>query len=230
VRAAGSGWRQSARAAGRATQCWSRSERLIRAAVLDYGNVLSLEQEGESVCRLEGLTGAEAALFAAAYWRHRIDYDRGIVSGEAYWRRVGADLGVELSGERIRELVHEDAVSWTRLNDRMVAWLAALLAAGVPTAILSNMTRDSWGLVGPRFDGVASLTLSFEVGAVKPEPEIYERCLADLGVEAAEAFFVDDRLENVEAARALGMEALVFEGEDALAAELRRLRVDWPLP
>ena len=202
----------------------------VRAAVLDYGNVLSLEQEGESVRRLEGITGAEAALFATAYWRHRPDYDRGLVSGEAYWQRVGADLGVELDKERIRELVYEDAVSWIRLNDRMVAWLAALIAAGIPTAILSNMARDTWELVGPRFDGVTCLTLSFEVGAVKPEEAIYRRCLDALGVEPGEALFVDDRRENVEAARALGMEALVFEGEDALAAELRGRGLEWPLP
>ena len=68
----------------------------LRAAVLDYGNVLSLEQEGESVRRLEGLTGTEAALFAEAYWRHRPAYDRGLVSGDVYWRRVGGELGVEL--------------------------------------------------------------------------------------------------------------------------------------
>jgi HAD superfamily hydrolase (TIGR01509 family) len=126
--------------------------------------------------------------------------------------------------------VREDAMSWVRLNDRMVAWLEALVAAGVPTAILSNMARDTWALVGPRFDGVASLTLSFEVGAVKPEPAIYLRCLDSLGVGPAEAFFVDDRRENVEAARALGMEALLFEGEDALAADLERRGLDWPLP
>jgi putative hydrolase of the HAD superfamily len=121
-------------------------------------------------------------------------------------------------------------MSWVRLNERMVAWLRALVAAGIPTAILSNMARDTWELVGSRFDGVASLTLSFEVGAVKPEPEIYLRCLEALGIEPAEAFFVDDRRENVDAARELGMEAVVFEGEDGLAAAVKELGLDWPLP
>jgi putative hydrolase of the HAD superfamily len=200
------------------------------AAVLDYGNVLSLEQEGESVRRLEGLTGAEAALFAAAYWRHRGPYDRGDLSGEAYWRRVGDELGVELAQERIRELVREDAVSWQRLNERMIRWLRALIGAGVPTAILSNMSRDSWELARPSFDFVPSLTLSFEVGAIKPEPEIYRACLASLGVEPEETLFVDDRPENVDAARALGMHALPFEGEDRLRDELERLELGWPLP
>jgi putative hydrolase of the HAD superfamily len=117
-----------------------------------------------------------------------------------------------------------------RLNDRMVAWLRALLAADVPTAILSNMALDTWELLGPQFDGVTSLTLSFEVGAAKPEPAIYLGCLESLGVEPGEAFFVDDRRENVEAALALGIEAVLFQGEDRLAAELERRGVDWPLP
>jgi putative hydrolase of the HAD superfamily len=204
--------------------------RPIRAAVLDYGNVLSLEQEGESVRRLEGLAGAEAALFAAAYWRHRGPYDRGDLSGEAYWRRVGEELGVELTPERIRELVQEDAASWQRLNERMMRWLRALIGAGVPTAILSNMSRDSWELIGPSFDFVAPLTLSFEVRAVKPEPEIYHACLAALGVDPEEALLVDDRPENVDGAVALGMHALLFEGEDRLREELERLGLSWPLP
>ena len=192
--------------------------------------MLSLEQEGESVRRLEGLTGAEAALFAEAYWRHRPAYDRGLISGDVYWRRVGGELGVELSAERIVELVREDAVSWVRLNERMMTWLGGLIAAGVPTSVLSNMARDTWELLAPRFGHVEHLTLSFEVGAAKPEPAIYLRCLESLGIEPAEALFVDDRRENVEAGRALGMEAVLFEGEDALAAELERRGLDWPLP
>jgi putative hydrolase of the HAD superfamily len=117
-----------------------------------------------------------------------------------------------------------------RLNGRMVAWLHALAAAGVPTAILSNMARDTWELLGPQFDGVGCLTLSFEIGAAKPEPAIYLRCLESLGVEPGEALFVDDRRENVEAARVLGIDAVLFEGEDPLAAELERRGLDWPLP
>jgi putative hydrolase of the HAD superfamily len=147
-----------------------------------------------------------------------------------YWRRVCGALGVELSAERIVELVREDAVSWARPNERMMAWLDALIAASVPTAILSNMARDTWELLAPRFGHVGHLTLSFEIGVAKPEPAIYLRCLESLGVEPAEALFVDDRRENVEAARALGMEAVLFEGEDALISELERLGAEWPLP
>ena len=195
--------------------------------------MLSLDQEGESVRRLEGLAGAEAERFAEAYWRHRDDYDRGALSGLEYWGLVAADLGVELAPRRVEELIREDAQSWLRPNERMVAWLRALVAAGVPTGLLSNMGRDTWAAAQPAFDwleGLACTTLSFEVGRIKPEPEIYLECLAALGAEPGETLFVDDKPANVEAARQLGIEAVVFEDADALAAELRRLGAPVPLP
>ncbi len=195
--------------------------------------MLSLEQEGESVRRLEGLAGAEADEFAEAYWRHRDGYDRGALSGREYWGLVAADLGVELVPGRVEELIREDAQSWLRLNERMVAWLRTLVAAGVPTGLLSNMGHDTWAAAQPAFDwldGLACTTLSFQVGRIKPEPEIYLECLVALGVQPGEALFVDDRPVNVEAARRLGIQAVVFESADALAVELGRAGAPFPLP
>jgi putative hydrolase of the HAD superfamily len=205
----------------------------LRAVVLDYGNVLSLEQEGDSVRRLEGLAGAEAELFAEAYWRHRDEYDRGALAGEAYWQAVAADLGVELGPGRVQELIAEDAQSWLRLDDRMVAWLRALVSAGVPTGILSNMSHDTWSHARPVFDwldGLAATVLSFEVGLIKPEPGIYLECLRRMDTEPGETLFVDDRPVNVEAARGLGIVGVVFEGADGLRAVLERLDGSLPLP
>ncbi|HET7573760.1 MAG TPA: HAD family phosphatase, partial [Solirubrobacterales bacterium] len=225
--------RRRSRAGGDLLRRWAgrrpAGRGLIEAVVLDYGNVLSLEQEGEAVTRLEGLTGAEATLFAEAYWRYRDDFDRGVLDGAAYWRSVAADLGVDLSDDRVAELVREDAQSWVRLNERMVAWLWSLVDAGVPTAILSNMARETWELAGPPLEGVPA-TVSFELGVIKPEPEIYHACLARLGVEPREAVFVDDRPVNVEAARQLGMQAFVFVGADELRAELEASGFPFPLP
>jgi putative hydrolase of the HAD superfamily len=181
------------------------------------------------VRRLEGLTGAEAAAFAAPYWRYRDEFDRGALSGEEYWHRVGADLGVELPPDRVAELIREDAESWVRPNDRMVAWLRALVDAGVPVALLSNMARETWAVAGPPLAGVPA-TLSFEIGSVKPEPEIYLDALARVGAEAGETVFVDDRPVNVEAALTLGIRAFLFTDADRLRGELEADGFPFPLP
>jgi FMN phosphatase YigB (HAD superfamily) len=53
----------------------------------------------------------------------------------------------------------------------------------------------------------------------KPERGIYELTCSRMGIEPGEAVFIDDNLDNVEAARAYGMEAVHFGDNpwDALA-------------
>lgn len=89
--------------------------------------------------------------------------------------------------------------------------LAALRAQGLRLGVVSNWdTRlpevlDRLGLA-PFFD---ALVYSSAVGAEKPDRRIFEAALRDLGVLSCEALHVGDgRLEDVEGAQAVGMQAL----------------------
>jgi putative hydrolase of the HAD superfamily len=67
------------------------------------------------------------------------------------------------------------------------------------------------------FDGATGLFLSYEVGARKPNAGIYRHMLENLGVSGNQCLFLDDRPENVEAARAAGIHALQFIPENHFA-------------
>ncbi len=60
------------------------------------------------------------------------------------------------------------------------------------------------------FDGADRLFFSYQIGARKPDPAIYRHVLDQLGVPGGECFFIDDRPENIEAARDEGIEAHLF--------------------
>jgi FMN phosphatase YigB (HAD superfamily) len=60
--------------------------------------------------------------------------------------------------------------------------------------------------------------------------EIYEHSLEKLSVRADEALFLDDRMENVEGARAVGMHGLLFRGVHNLQADLQREGLASQLP
>lgn len=111
---------------------------------------------------------------------------------------------------------------WTgRLNEPMLAWAAALQDAGFFTAILSNMGPDVLRTMRQEFAWLAhfnQLTWSCELGIAKPDPAIYILTCEKLGVDPADALFLDDKLENVRAAEATGLHALQFTG----IAQLRR--------
>jgi HAD superfamily hydrolase (TIGR01509 family) len=74
------------------------------------------------------------------------------------------------------------------------------------------------------FDGYV---LSYEVGSLKPAPEIYREAIARAGCRPEECFFTDDLLANVEAARQEGMEAVQFQSFDQLQAELAARGILW---
>ena len=63
--------------------------------------------------------------------------------------------------------------------------------------------------------------LSFEIGAGKPDPRHFEAALALAGASAHEAVFADDRAEMVDAARALGIDAIAVRSPDDLEEGLR---------
>lgn len=62
--------------------------------------------------------------------------------------------------------------------------------------------------------------LSYDMGVRKPHPEAYLHPCRALGITPQEGLFIDDRASNCDAARALGMDAIVFEGAGALEHEL----------
>lgn len=198
----------------------------LRALILDYGNVLSLEQPGDWFRMVGDHLGADPADVSAAYWQHRLAYDAGLAA-ETYWQRVLAALpprrDARDAASLIGWLIEADVASWTGFREEMWALAKRFRERGGRTAILSNGGPEvTAGLRARRpleawFDAVI---VSCEVGVCKPDPRIFELCLSRLGVEPAEALFVDDRLENVEAAATLGLQTVHYTG-DHLLHEIR---------
>jgi len=61
------------------------------------------------------------------------------------------------------------------------------------------------------------------MGAAKPKLEFFEKAVAKLGCNANEVLFLDDRVENVEAAKLAGLNATVFFGADGARSLQRQL-------
>jgi putative hydrolase of the HAD superfamily len=122
----------------------------------------------------------------------------------------------------------EELIPWlfahVRPDERMLGAVAAVRAAGVPTALVSN----SWGEETYPHDRLPDaldvVVVSGEVGLRKPDPAIFELACERLGVAPPDCVFVDDLPANAEAAEALGMAAVVHRDPDttipAVAAHL----------
>lgn len=65
--------------------------------------------------------------------------------------------------------------------------------------------------------------VSYMVHVNKPDRGIYEALFEKYGLNPSECLFFDDREENIEGAKALGMDGIVVTGEELLVEELRKL-------
>ncbi len=103
-----------------------------------------------------------------------------------------------------------DPGSWTPYPDT-VEVLRSLREHKVKTAVVSNIAFD----IRPAFQTAGAhadeFVLSFEVGAVKPDPRIFEVALDRLGVAAEDAIMIGDSEENDGAARALGCDFVLVD-------------------
>ena len=176
------------------------------------------------------MLGAEEKRFQAAYWKYRDAYDRGALSAQTYWETVARDLEKPIDARTLRALIDADTAVWTQPNVEMMEWAARLNRAGIKTGILSNIgDAMELGVLG-RFPALAEFshhTFSHRLGIAKPDAAIYRHAVEGLGVPAEEILFVDDREENIVAARAAGMVAVQYLGHEGFVEEMQRLGLGW---
>jgi putative hydrolase of the HAD superfamily len=189
------------------------------ALLVDYGGVISLPQPPESVEAMASLLDLPERVFSERYWKHRPAHDRG-VEARAYWSAVA---GRELTDERVIDrLVRIDVVSWSHLNEATMVVLGDLHAQGVAMSILSNAPREMAAVLRahPRLGMFEHLIFSSDIGVVKPSLGAFSAALGLLQRSPDEVVFIDDRLDNVEAASAAGLEGVLFTSADQLRADL----------
>jgi putative hydrolase of the HAD superfamily len=202
-----------------------------RAVIFDYGNVLSAPQGPSEIETMASILNVSVDDFLEAYWRFRVSYDEAALDPVSYWHRVSQRLSRSLPGEQIATLVEVDSQSWSYPARVLPQWARELRAAGLKTALLSNMPatvrdhvlRCDWL---PPFD---HRTFSCEVRIAKPAAAIFQHCLIGLDVDPQQILFLDDRPENVHAAETLGVHGIVYKTAHQAARDIAG-SFDIPVP
>lgn len=204
----------------------------IDAVLFDYGLVLTGPPQPAAWQQMKTLLGAGEDAFHAAYWNPRHDYDRGVLDSTAYWNAVAAALGCTLSPDMLSTLRQADVALWTVPNQPMIDWARSLQRAGIRTGILSNLGDAMETGVRSRFPWLEHFhhhTFSHRLHVAKPEPAIYRHAAEGLGVAPERILFLDDREENIAAARQAGMHAIQYRNHDDFLHEMKLRGFDWLL-
>ncbi|MGD0782864.1 MAG: HAD-IA family hydrolase [Candidatus Aminicenantales bacterium] len=95
-------------------------------------------------------------------------------------------------------------------------------------ALLSSTDVMRWTFIKRRFPEILifdAYALSFDQGAMKPDPAVFREVLGLTDTRPEEAVFIDDLRENVEGAERMGLRGIVFGPGTDLEGELARLGV-----
>jgi hypothetical protein len=108
------------------------------------------------------------------------------------------------------------------------AAVANVAGKGVPVFALTNFGIESFAYAKTQYDFLSEFDRPYVSGhmrVIKPDPRIYEMVEEDCGLSGSSLLFADDRADNIEAARARGWHAHLFEGPARLGASVGR---SWP--
>jgi len=146
----------------------------------------------------------------------------GLISDEQHWENLRQAL--ELTPQELSRM-KEDFWGGDFLDKSLAGYIQSLRPR-YKTALLSNAWPDlrqkiyrEWKLA----DAFDELIISSEVGLSKPDPRIFRLALERLQVNAAEAVFVDDFIENITSAQAEGLQTILFRSASQARQDLSSL-------
>lgn len=139
-------------------------------------------------------------------------HERGEITDEQFAADLCNEMGIALSFEQFSAGWHAVFVG---LRPEVITLFQKLREEGHRVVVLSNTNRlhlDFWPQHYPEIEAnTDAMYLSQNLGMRKPEPEIFQHVLEKEGFTASQAVIFDDVAENIEAARAAGIEAVWVE-------------------
>ena len=185
-----------------------------------FGEAAYIGVEGRAAGGGDPCDGAVAAdRSAVTHDWHRLE--TGDLSLEDYFagvmKRAPEILGKEIDMEAYRQFSRDMPMG---IHWPVIHRIRALQREGLRLALLTNNVKefgDAWRATFPVDELFEVVVDSSAVGMRKPDERIYRLTCERIGVDPTAAVFVDDNRDNVDAARAVGMEAVHF-GDDPWVA------------
>lgn len=199
---------------------------MITTIIFDIGNVLAKFRWEDCLTDLK-FNDITKEVVANATVLNPIwnEFDRGVLSDEEvidFCIHCAPDYQkeIEMFFDSIDQLVTE--------FDYAVPLIRSLKSSAYKVYILSNYGKTAFSYAKRDFkflDYVDGGVISYQVKKTKPEPEIYETLINNYKINPSNAVFLDDRLENIEAAKQFGIHTIHFSTLEKALLELKALGV-----
>jgi putative hydrolase of the HAD superfamily len=199
---------------------------MIKNIVFDVGNVL-VHWNPLGITRQVFVERADCEQLMKQIFKSQIWYDLnlGFISEAGAIKRYQSDLGIEQ--EQLQQLMWKVKESLTPIHGSFEL-LEKLYRASVPLYALTDNTHEIMAYLKQKYDFwrmFQGVVVSADVGYLKPSKLIYEHLINTYQLIPSETLFIDDLPLNVAGAKAVNMQAIVFENVEKCEYDLQELRI-----
>ncbi|UCE39751.1 MAG: HAD family phosphatase [Candidatus Aminicenantes bacterium] len=199
---------------------------MIQCVISDLGKVILFFDNFIFFRKMADYCPFSADDIAERVHRHKeliLSFDTGKIEATDFYREVMLKLEAKIGQETFFHIYNDvfsvnppvlDLLRRLKTNNRLI--------------LLSNTDVERFGFIKKEFPEIFlfdGYVLSYEVGYMKPHREIYREALKKARVSAEECVFLDDLTENIEEARRIGMNAILYGPQTDLEVRLKQLNV-----
>lgn len=198
---------------------------MISTILFDWAGVLTTGKYTQSI--LDELKQTKNILIEEIYH----DFDnlvseimRGNLTFHDFVAKVNKDFNLDTDMEQMKKVfndaIHPNYATIEYVKALKPHYILAILSDNdaVTVSNLKNHHSEMLDLFDKKY-------FSFDLGCTKPDPQIFQKVIKDLRVQASECLFTDDKLKNVEGARKVGLNAIQFININQLKNDFAKLGI-----
>ena len=166
----------------------------------------------------------EAEIFETYFDSDLTDlFERGKITGAEFFRRLKSLLKLDLGYDTFVPI-------WNDIffENKGMDKLLASLKPHYRIVLISNVNKLHFDYIRDRFpllNRLDKIVVSYEVGARKPDPLIYEAAIKAAGAKPGRIIYTDDRADLIEASAPMGMKNIRFRNREEFRSELKGLGI-----
>ena len=155
------------------------------------------------------------------YYKNLPKIATGKINEKELWNIIGKELKSKKLMNLNESLLDRIFQKHCSLNNSMINLSKKLSQKGITVGILSNTEPASYSAIEKltSLDHFEYKFLSYNIGHLKPNPEIYHHVIDNVQFPKEELFFIDDIKSNVESARSEGIDSVQYTSHNELLKE-----------
>lgn len=199
---------------------------MIKAIIFDWGGVLVDDPKDGLIEYCANSLNLDASVLKNVFSPYEESFQKGKISEEELWSKICSELNVEKP--HIKSLWKEAARHVLKDKPQIYNLVQLLKKEGYKIGFLSNTEPP---LMEYFFENKYEkyfdiITFSCAENTVKPEEKIYNLTSKKLKVNSDECIFIDDKIENINGARRVGMKGIQFKTPEHLVKELASFSIN----